>query len=62
MLYGKEIAAASDKAAAEKKFEDVYADANSSMEAAEKGYVDMVINPAHSRQYLIASMQAMIKR
>lgn len=62
MLYGKEIAGAADKAAAEKKFEEVYADANSSMEAAEKGYIDMVIVPSHSRQYLIASMQAMIKR
>ena len=62
MLYGKEIAKAKNTAAAERKFAAVYANENSAMEAAEKGYADMVIFPSHTRQYLIASMQAMIKR
>ena len=61
MLYGKQIAKAKNAAVAERKFAKVYADDNSAMEAAEKGYVDMVIVPQHTRQYLIASLRAMIK-
>ena len=62
MLYGKEIAKAKNVSAAERKFADMYARENSAMEAAIKGYADMVILPSHTRQYLIASMQTMIKR
>lgn len=62
MLYGKDIARAKDPAAAERKFAAKYSGENSAMTAAEKGYVDTVIVPNHSRQYLIAALQTMVKR
>lgn len=62
LLYGKEISKAKDAAEAEKKLAKVYDDENSAMTAAEKGYLDNVIFPDHSRQYLIAALQTMIKR
>ena len=62
MLYGKDIARAKDPAAAERKFAAKYSGDNSAMTAAEKGYVDTVIIPNHSRQYLIAALQTMVKR
>ena len=62
MLYGKEIAKAKNKSAAERKFAKVYADENTAMDAAEDGCVDMVIYPAHTRQYLIATVRSMVKR
>ncbi len=62
LLYGDEIAKSKDPATAEAKFAKVYAEENSAMAAAEKGYIDTVILPNHSRQYLIAALQTMVKR
>lgn len=62
LLYGDEIAKSKNATAAEAKFAKVYAEENSAMTAAEKGYVDTVILPNHSRQYLIAALQTMVKR
>ena len=62
LLYGKDIACAKNPAAAERKFAAGYSGENSAMRAAEKGYVDTVIVPNHSRQYLIAALQTMVKR
>ena len=58
----KEKVGAEDPAAAERKFAAKYSGENSAMTAAEKGYVDTVIVPNHSRQYLIAALQTMVKR
>ncbi len=62
LLYGDEIAKAADPAKAEETFAKVYADENSALVVAEKGYVDTVLLPNHSRQYLIAALQTLIKR
>lgn len=62
LLYGEEIAKAKDQNAAEEKFAKVYAEENSALVAAEKGYLDTVLIPNHSRQYLIAALRTMIKR
>ena len=62
LLYGEEIAKANDQTKAEEKFAKVYADENSAMVVAEKGYVDTVLIPNHSRQYLIAALRTLVKR
>ncbi len=62
LIYGEEIAKAKDPVAAEEKFAAIYAEENSAMTAAEKGYVDTVIFPNHTRQYLIAALQTIVKR
>ena len=62
LLYGDKIAASKNSAEAEKKFAKEYGDENSAMTAAGKGYLDNVIIPNHSRQYLIAALHSVIKR
>ena len=62
LLYGEEIAKAKEQDKAEAKFAKEYADDNSALLAAEKGYVDTVLVPNHSRQYLIAALQTLVKR
>ena len=62
LLYGEEIAKAKNPDAAENKFAKAYAEENSALVAAEKGYLDTVLVPNHSRQYLIAALRTMIKR
>lgn len=62
LLYGEEIAKAKNPDAAEAKFAKAYAAENSALAAAEKGYLDTVLIPNHSRQYLIAALRTMIKR
>ena len=63
LLYAAEIAKAKDKAKAEAKFADAYAEENQSAAvAAAAGYIDNVIEPTHTRQYLIAALQAYARR
>lgn len=62
LLYGDDIAKAKDPSAAEAKFAKAYAEENSALVAAEKGYLDTVLVPNHSRQYLIAALRTLIKR
>ena len=62
LVYGDEIAKAKDPDAAEAKFAKAYGVENSALVAAEKGCLDTVLLPAHTRQYLIASLRTVIKR
>lgn len=57
LLYADEIAAASDKVKAEAEFAKTYAEENGSATVvAESGYIDNVIVPSLTRQYLIAAV------
>ena len=58
LTEGEEIAKAKDVEAAEKKFASIYEADNSALSAARKGYLDNVILPNHTRQYLIAALRA----
>ncbi len=63
LVYGSEIAKAADKNAARETFTKAYEEENSSaLVVAEKGYIDNVIDPAFTRQYLIAALQAFIDK
>ena len=63
LVYAKEIAEAKDKDAALIKLAKEYGDENTAaVTVAEKGYIDNVINPNFSRQYLIAAVQAFIEK
>lgn len=63
LLYAADIAKAKDKAKAETKFAEAYAEENqSSAVAAAAGYIDNVIEPSQTRQYLIAALQAYGRR
>ncbi len=57
LLYADEIAAAKDRAKAEQELAKTYADENGSATVvAESGYIDNVILPSLTRQYLIAAV------
>ena len=57
LIYGDQIAAAKDKASAEAELAKSYAEENCSASAvAESGYIDNVILPPLTRQYLIAAV------
>lgn len=57
LLYADEIAKAKDKAVAEKELANKYAEENGSATVvAESGYIDNVILPSLTRQYLIAAV------
>ena len=59
LIYSKEIGEAENKEEAKKKFAEAYEDENSSaIVVARKGYLDNVIDPSFTRQYLIAGVQA----
>lgn len=62
LLYGDDIAKAKDTEKAEAKFAKVYAEENSAFVAAEKGYIDSVLIPNHTRQYLLAALRTVVKR
>lgn len=59
---GAEIELATDGKADKAKLAEKYADENSDpINAAKNGYVDNIIEPAFVRQYLIASLQMLVK-
>ena len=63
LVYAKEIAEAKDKDAALEKAAKAYGEENTAaVTVAEKGYLDNVIVPNFSRQYLIAAVQAFIEK
>ena len=63
LVYAKEIAEAKDKDAALDKAAKAYGEENTAAATvAEKGYLDNVIAPNFSRQYLIAAVQAFIEK
>ena len=63
LVYAKEIAEAKDKDAAVEKMAKAYGEENTAaVTVAEKGYLDNVINPNFSRQYLIAAVQMFIEK
>ncbi len=57
LTEGEAIAAAKNQAEVEKKFAGIYESENSAINAARKGYLDGVIIPNHTRQYLIAALR-----
>lgn len=63
LVYAKEIAEAKDKDAALEKAAKAYGEENTAaVTVAEKGYLDNVVVPNFSRQYLIAAVQAFIEK
>ncbi len=63
LVYADEIAASDKKEIVSQKLAEAYAEENTvAAVVAEKGYVDNVINPNHSRQYLIAAVQAFLDK
>ena len=61
-VQGAEIEFASEKKADKEKLVIKYADENSDpINAAKGGYIDNIIQPSFVRQYLIASLQMLIK-
>lgn len=59
LVYADEIAASDKKDTVAKKLAEAYDEENTvASVVAEKGYIDNVINPNHSRQYLIGAVQA----
>ena len=63
LLYAKDIAAAKDKKKAEAAFAEKYSEENlSAAVSAAAGYVDNVIEPEFTRQYLISAVAAFAKR
>lgn len=63
LVYGEEIAAATDKAKATEEFAAAYEDENmSAIAVSEKGFIDNVIDPDFTRQYVIAALQAFINK
>ena len=58
LLYSDEIAKSKKKDAAAKKLADAYAEENTLAAAVSaKGYIDNVIEPSFSRQYIISALQ-----
>ena len=58
LLYSDEIAKAKNKNAAAEKLAEAYAEENTTAAAVSaKGYIDNVIEPAFSRQYIISALQ-----
>ncbi len=63
LVYADRIAAAKDKEKVLTTLAKEYGEENTSaVTVAEKGYIDNVINPNFSRQYLIAAVQAFISK
>lgn len=63
LVYADDIAKADDKEKATATLATSYAEENTcAVVVAEKGYVDNVINPNFSRQYLIGAVQAFINK
>ncbi|MEA5003856.1 MAG: carboxyl transferase domain-containing protein [Christensenella sp.] len=63
LLYEEEIAKADDGIAAKKQMIDKYLDEYANpWQAAEQGVVDDVIEPAHTRQVLIASLEMVLSK
>lgn len=63
LLFSKEIAKAKNKDTATKKLAESYAEENNSAIAVSKdGYIDNIIEPQFSRQYLIAAIQMFINK
>ncbi len=63
LVYSAEIAKAKDKDAAAAKLAEAYREENAAaVTVASKGYIDNVIDPNFSRQYLIAAVQAYIDK
>lgn len=63
LVYGSAIAQAEDRQKAEETFVSAYEDENmSAVVVAEKGFIDNVIDPDFTRQYLIAALQAYINK
>lgn len=61
-VQGAEIEFADDKKADKAKLAEKYADENSDpINAAKGGYIDNIIEPAFVKQYLIASLQMLVK-
>lgn len=61
-VQGAEIEYSEDKKADMKKLAERYAEENSDpVNAAKGGYIDNIIDPAHVKQYLIASLQMLLK-
>lgn len=63
LVYGDQIAKADDVSLAEKQFAETYENDNmAAVCVAEKGFIDNVIDPDFTRQYLIAALQAYINK
>lgn len=63
LVYADEIASAKNKDAAAEKLAVAYGEENTAaVTVAEKGFIDNVINPDFSRQYLIAAVQAFLEK
>lgn len=61
-VQGAEIELAGDKKTDKNKLAEKYADENSDpVNAAKGGYIDNIIEPAFVRQYIIASLQMLVK-
>ncbi len=61
-VQGAEIEYAEDKKASKAKLAEKYADENSDpVNAAKGGYIDNIIQPSFVKQYLIASLQMLLK-
>lgn len=63
LVYGDQIAKADDVSLAEKQFAETYENDNmAAVCVTEKGFIDNVIDPDFTRQYLIAALQAYINK
>lgn len=63
LAYSADLAKAKDKDAALNKLAAAYGEENTAaVTVAEKGFIDNVINPNFSRQYLIAAVQAFLEK
>ncbi|MBQ7224643.1 MAG: hypothetical protein IJX06_03745 [Clostridia bacterium] len=63
LVYADEIAKAENKEKASEELAKAYGEENTAaVTVAEKGYIDNVINPNFSRQYLIGAVQAFINK
>lgn len=63
LVYSADLAKAKDKDAALNKLATAYGEENTAaVTVAEKGFIDNVINPNFSRQYLIAAVQAFLEK
>lgn len=61
-VQGAEIEFSEEKKADKSKLAEKYAEENSDpVNAAKDGYIDNIIEPAHLRQYLISSLQMLLK-
>ena len=63
LVYGDQIAKAADKEKIRLELAAAYENENmSAVRVAEQGYIDNVIDPDFTRQYLIAALQAFIDK